>query len=450
MEQGFPEQRKRILEQLYHDPKKFAATLYSLVKSGRFWRRQLEIFSPYLQTDLESICCLVKRSTERELEGKPTICIYSKVREVESGKEGTVYHVTPPDDYRGPDFVLKVLRLDSPRISYLSEAPTSIKYIQQMIKQDILSSCMYPDLVDLNFLASDSFTNEYLIGYILNEVYARSELKGVIGFNVATICHTEDSRLGVTSLEYASFGNLIEFAKQPVVTKLTEYLDVKGNRVRLETFDHKVILGILKQIVANLDFLHRNVQFNHGDLKPANILVSSAPSRVTYQGLSWDTGFTIKFADFTKSSLTIKVNDKPLRLFNQSSAADAYLLAVPFKPVMGYFMNEPYYTLDSVLTATALAKIRHMGIPFYFSFDTYTSVVGSLLMPEFYYPVMTNETYRRVIWDNLWFPDDYSEMWNRLNLYLGKSDYDTIVTMLRGIKLKCRINEILMEGLRTL
>lgn len=455
-EQEFLKQRVDVLKPLYANPRKFAATLYSVITTGPAWNREIEIFSPYLETDYEYICCLIKEDGERKARGKPTICIYSKVKQIPGNKEGIIYLITLPPEFPQDNFVLKTSEI-TPQISYLYTPPTSIKAIQQMSRREELFSCLYPNLTNLNLIGSDGFTNEYLIGYLLRTLYDQQKqvgLDGIARFQASTICHKQkDINLGSILTEYADFGNINDFVKLPFITLPTDYTDATGKIIKIRSVLPSVVIEILKQIAINLDFLHQTVQFNHGDLKTANILISSKTSKGNYRGLLWDSGFTVKIADFSRSSLTITINNKPIRLFNHNLSANAYLTVVPFKPILGNFFNEPYYILDTTLNAAALALIRHMGVPFYFSFDTYTVLVSLLLIPEIFYPIMSTDSLRKSLWENLWFPDEISEAWKRLYSAMSSrkpNSYDTIIDIIKGLKLKCRANEILFGVLRTL
>jgi hypothetical protein len=118
----------------------------------------------------------------------------------------------------------------------------------------------------------------------------------------------------------------------------------------------------------------KQVEFNHGDLKAANVLVSAEPSRGNYQGLSWNSDLSFKLADFAKSSLTIRTStNERVRLFNYSSSAETYL------------------SIGTNFNVSALAQIRHMGLPYYFSFDLYTLMI----IPEIFKKETSRSLLRR-------------------------------------------------------
>lgn len=473
--------RDIVINNLRQNIQIFAATLYSERTTGPFWNRKLETSSPFLQTNNPNICCLIETGNRSSTEVKPGICLVSTTQPLShQGKESETRLVTSGNKRQPQYFVLKIYNLDSLDIRFFDKPRIPALWSTQ---------CLYPQVADLKYLGSDNFTNEYLIGFILRDLYLRPQglppqlpsqqiqaqqpqlrgiqrfdgvnpgsnrLNGVIDFISATICNSGTSKKGVILLEYADLGDVISLVRNPLNSEFRNvqtFTDQAGNPVQLNSLQPKVIVDIYKQIVANLDFLHQEVEFNHGDLKANNILVKSSPSRGNYKGLSWDSTFTVKMADFAKSSLTITDNSKRrIRLFNYSSYAERYQSIFPFVPSIDSQFGEPYYVMDANTNASGLAWIRHLGIPFYFSWDTYTFAISMLLIPEVFYPVMTNEKLRAVLFDSLWFADEYSTVWTRLyNAVQAQkpNSYSITLDILRGLKLKCRANNILLEGLKT-
>ena len=488
----FNKDREYVLAYLRHDPRTFASTLYTERKTGPFWNRQLETFSPYLSLNNAQLCCLIGASSVKV---KPNICLISKVNPLaHQGKEAETLLVTTGPLRQPQYFVLKVFEMDRPEVRFFESPVSNISHLGSSPQ---LKLCLYPNITNLQYLGSDNFTNEYLVGFVLNEVYRRSatsqgppqveaqpaaplqlqipqgiqrradgsfdgsgtvELDGAIRFISATICNSGNKRKGTIIMDYADLGDIKNIVKNPLASDFRttqEFLDQAGNVVRLNSLKPAIVVDICKQVVANFDFLHRQVEFNHGDLKANNILIQSTPSQGNYQGLAWNSAFTVKLADFGKSSLTIADNqNRRIRLFNYSSAADTYLGIFPFRPSLGTQFDQPYYLLDTNTNLSALARIRHMGIPFFYSMDLYTFIISLLLIPEIFYPVMTDNRLRTALFDNLWFQDDYSTVWTRLynaiHTRKDNSSYSVILDILTGIKLKCQATTILLDGLKTL
>jgi serine/threonine protein kinase len=437
-----------LINALHQNPNQFASNLYLEETTGPFWNRQSQITSPYLKTNNDTLCCLAGISSSPV---KPKLCEISKVTPLtHQGKESDTYLVESGRRSQPQRYILKVYNLDHFEV-FFSDAPR--------IPPIWSTQCFYPDVTNLSYLGTDTFTNEFLIGFILQDLYFQppsnfSRLDGVITFLNATVCNT-DKKKGVIFMEYANLGDIIDLVQDPLNSEFRntqDFRDQVGNPIQLKSLKSSVIVDIFKQIVANLDFLHSELEFNHGDLKANNILVQSKTSQGNYQGLTWNSNFTVKLADFAKSSLTIvDDNMKKVRLFNHSKYADTYLRLFPFTPSLGNQFNEPYYIIDATTNLSALTHIRHAGVPIYFSWDSYTINISLLLIPEVFYPVMSDNRLRSVLFDNLWFPDEYSEIWNRLHTAVQQrksNSYNIILDILRGLKLKCRANSILLEGLK--
>lgn len=448
--QQFDQDRAALLQALNTDPRQFAATLYSEVTTGPFWNRQTVTYSPYLSLNENQLCCLLGSLPLPNVAENPKVCIYStRTLLPNQGKEGETYLITSgpaPLKY----FVLKVVNIDKLEVIYLTSPPSSLP-------KDIPTTglCLYPDIHELSYIGVDNFTNEYLTGFILDSVYTSSttnpnRLDGIVHFTSATICNQGTRKRGAIMMEYADGGDLTAFIRNPNYAYYSEqktYNTPEGKSIKVNSVQPSVIVEIFKQVIVNLDFLHKSLEFNHGDLKVSNLLMLIKRNQGTYEGITWNSPFTVQLADFSKSSMTIPLNGDKIRIFNYSSTADKFLTVFPFKPDLGSFGGEPYYRLDSYTNTTLLAKSRHAGVPYYFSFDTYTLIISLLLIPGFFYPIMTNEQLRKIFWDVLWFPDDYSTAYRRIYAALNDKvnpSYDTILSIIRDLKLKCRAHESIM------
>jgi hypothetical protein len=443
MNDQFKQEREYLIYSLRKDPYIFAKNMYSEETTGYFWNRKLITSSPYLRTNNENLCCLIGAS-----EIKSSICLNSVVEPLtHQGKESETLLVKTGSLIQPQYHVMKVYNLDKLQIRYSDVA----KY--PMINYP---ECFYPNINNLTYLGTDIFTNEYLCGYILDDLYSKSQLDGVVKFLSATICNSGNNKKETIFMEYADLGDIINLVENPLTNEfrdLLTYTDQSGVSFQLTSLKIPVIIDICKQIIVNLDFLHKELEFNHGDLKANNILIKFAPSRGNYQGVNWNSNITLKLADFAKSSLTINTEKGRLRLYNYSSYAEKYDNTFPFEPNLGNQFNEPYYVMDANTNLASLVWIRHLGVPFYFSWDTYTLMISLLMIPEIFYPVMTNQKLRSVLFDSLWFGDDYSTVYSRLYSAVQErkeNSYTTILNILNGLKLKCNANTILLEGLKTL
>ena len=472
----FASEREIVLSALRFNPDQFAATLYSDRTTGPFWNRQTTTFSPYLKSNDANLCCLIGNLGNQV---KPRLCLMSKVEPLaQQGKEGEILRVQI-GDIRQPQYnILKVFNLEDLKSSFFNGS-RNIPSMEEMF------ACFYPRTSQLTYLGSDTFTNEYLVGFLLDELYRRpqdlppapfpginanalippfpsnapqnSKLDGVTHFIASTICNSGTSKKGTIIMEYADLGDIVNIVLNPLTSDFREakvFIDQDNNEFQSNSLKLPIIIDIIKQVVVNLDFLHTEVEFNHGDLKAANLVVKSVPSNGNYKGVIWNSNFCVKLIDFAKSSLTINDNNgRRVRLFNYSAAAETYLGVFPFKPVLDSEFGEPYYIMDANFNASALAVIRHMAIPFYFSWDTYTFIVSLLLIPEIFYPIMTNRILKALLFDSLWFPDELSTIYTRIYsaILQGRPNSYTIITeILKGLKLKCGANSVLLNNLKSI
>ena len=471
----FASEREIVLSALRFNPDQFAATLYSDKTTGPFWNRQTTTFSPYLKSNDANLCCLIGNLSNQV---KPRLCLMSKVEPLaQQGKEGEILRVQI-GDVRQPQYnILKVFNIENLKSIFINSS-RNVPNIENT------PACFYPKISQLTYLGSDTFTNEYLVGFLLDELYRRpqdlpapflngaiapfrndanalipqnSRLDGITHFIASTICNSGTSKKGTIIMEYADLGDIVNIVQNPLTSDFREakvFTDQANNEFQSNSLKLPVIIDIMKQVVVNLDFLHTEVEFNHGDLKATNLVVKSVPSNGNYKGVVWNSNFSVKLIDFAKSSLTITDNTgRRVRLFNYSAAAETYLGVFPFKPVLDSEFGEPYYIMNANFNVSALAVIRHMGLPFYFSWDTYTFLVSLLLIPEIFYPIMTNRILKALLFDSLWFPDELSTIYTRIYTAIlqGQPNSYTIITeILKGLKLKCGANSILLNNLKSI
>jgi len=134
-----------------------------------------------------------------------------------------------------------------------------------------------------------------------------------------------------------------------------------------------------------------------------------------------------------------RAHNTALRFYNESHLANIYLNIHPFELDINQINTERYYTIGNIFNAQIYTRSRHMGIPFYRSFDYYTVLVSLLTNPAYYYSFFSSETLRKIFWDPIWF-DDSIEVMKRIRNYMlenkGQSINDAI-NILKGTKLKC-------------
>lgn len=448
----FSAEQSNVIRALHANPRTFAATMYQEKTSGVLGLGDKETFSPYLGTNEQSLCCMVGK-TDVKLEDQPKICAYAEVDKfTDGGREGETYTVKVRKTY-----VIKSREVPSLFIRYSEEPSATLKVIQG--QRNEMAMCMYRDITVMKFLASDSFTNEMLIGFLINTIYQQSGskygLNGYIKHYSATICNQGRRTYGINFLEYADQGDFTQFINDSQSAAYLEPLTVSedGKSFRLQTLTASAVIDVVKQIAANLVFVQEVAQFNHSDLKMANVLVSTERTAINYKGMSHTSDLSFKLADFGKSSMSANLEVGKVRIYSRLATADIYFAAVGFKPKVGTKYNEAYYEVETYITIRLLAQLRHMGIPFYHSWDTYTFLLSFLMIPSVFYRVFTDPRLKAAIWDPMWFPEESSKMFTQLQSAVQKRkdpSYDNVVSILKGSKLKCRGTEIFFESVKTL
>lgn len=432
-------ERNAVLNKMLSDPRNFAQTLYTSQKKG-FFNRTVEIFSPYLNLDDTRFCCLTEEITPKTSTELPCTCYFSKITAIDAKKSQVNLFTV------NQNFFIKVDRIKDLHITYSDEAPAKVKGS----KLQIIQTCDYKMLENVQYLGSDQFTNAVLVGYILNIVYeqANNGLRGILETYGATVCQENKANAkSVLFLEYVNGHSLRKFAE----IGGSEYTEL--NEQSITIFKKNIVIDIFKQITANLHFLWRSIYFNHGGLIASSLSVDTErATNTTYAGLKINSPFTLKMENFAHTALTLAINgNKYLRVYQRSSKISTYLKLAGFNPIVGTQLSQPYYILDSSFNTTALARVRHMGIPFYGSFDLYTVLISLLIMPEIYYTVFTDSKLKNIFFDTMWFIEDISPVFKAItNAMENKkpNSYDTVISILRGRKLKCNLLNDLLRVLQ--
>lgn len=440
----FESKRNKMLSEMNSDPVMFASTMYKVVRK--------KLYSPYMFIDEPSLCCLISGVEFPNIKRAawPEVCSKSKIEPIaKKGKVSEPHVVSVGKD----KYVLKVLKMRWPKMDFFPSAPTSSKYISQ--KSGL---CNIKDVSEYSYISSDEFTNELLIAYLLEIVFAESDnLTNFVKYYSGTICTgkwhlTGQYNYSALLMEYCDMGSLDnlglgeKFKEMRAVKEIRDFNEVNN----YELVKSQDVLNIFHQVLASLHYLQKQVQFVHGDLKVANIFVCSKPFNANYKGLAMKAPYTIKLGDYGKSSITMYMtkDKKPFRFYNRSRLSDAYLALMSFKPNVSIYNNEQYYEIGTISNAQMFAHYRHMGVPFYQTFDTYTFIVSYLLIPQVFYAVFTDPKLKGIIWDPLWAPDESSKAYSLIMKELRNKDSMSIKTplnILRKLRLKCDITNNLVE-----
>lgn len=400
---------------------------------------------PFIPHNDPHICCIVDKMDG--INNTDESCSNMIVRPLgPKGKVGVPYII---QDDNGT-MIAKLTQVDKLYSSYLVVPPTSLASF--IGKNRAVKHCISDiKLSHIRYIASDEFTNETLIAYILNYLILENSKLGkqlpllFVRHYQSGICEKNTGDVvGLNIMENCDLGPLDNLPDHSGFDAyIQDYIiDDNGREVITSLVNPENILQILTQITVGLHMLQTLVNFTSGDLKAGNIFVKSEPINETYMGISLNAPFTCKIADYGKSSCMLyKPNGTAIRFFNESNLANVYLSIHPFEDEIEVENHEYYYTVSNTFNSQVYTRTRHMGIPFYHSFDYYTVLVSMLTNPAFYYMFFATDTLRRIFWDPIWDqPSDSNESMRRIRGYLlegkGHSINDAI-NILRGLKLKC-------------
>ncbi len=489
--------RSNALTNLYSNPIDFAKNLYQ--RSGTFITRELSKTFP-IDDDLcfLTLGTLGKSWIRRELLGPvgavgvPSLLYLRETTNLQETKNLSI-------PWKENIYILKEAKRTDLFIRLTKNPPNPLPSINR---------CGFNDIEKLSLLECDEFTNETLIGFVLNYVFdifnfkqkslpkMPSKLRENIMLYAYGFFTDIDDKVFFKSddldkvfhpivryyggfvcksstyifMEYCDLGSLDSFILDgsklftkvsPTIKSLTHTISyLQGHKlIKLSVVRREYVYEIISQIVCALIALQNLCQFTSGDLKLANIFITSRKIKTNFNGLPLNAPFTCKIADYGKSSITIKSNskkNKSVRLYNYNTASSA-TFSITSPPSIGFTSDgTSYYIIPKALVAaniTPLAYIRHLGYPFYKSFDLYTFIVSMMLSPSIYYSVMTEPTLRSILWDSLWFFDELDSITKSVHdMMISRSptSYRTVIPLIIGKKLKCDILNTYFEGLKNI
>jgi hypothetical protein len=422
------------LNLLLTNPEQFVNNLYTIKKTSVLFGK-FEVSSPYIKINDAELSCIVDN----------TCNININRREVKQG----MYRV----NIQGEEKLFQIMKI-SPSIE-ISDTPY-IKLEQLNQYKEDMALCLYGKISDNSkYIQSDEYTNNLLIlsiiKYIYNQIPPSAGLKGIQFLDASSII-INSSILGL-NLYQDDAVNIMEFMRDYRNFNHLENIDINNfgsQTTRIRVFSTVFIIDLFRQLLVNLQMLQSKYSFNHGNLMANKILIKNTPIQIAFNTIRHSSEITVMMSDFRYASMNIQTSNELLRIFNANQYAEKYFIVAPFKPVIDKSFDQAYYSLDEILSIQALAKIRHLGIPFYSSFDTITLVLSLLLIPEVYYRVFTHPELKRILWDSLWHPKDNSIIFDELTkLVMSDTEvnYDGIIKLLSGKWIKCNITDILLKEL---
>jgi hypothetical protein len=384
-------------------------------------------------------------------------CLLNLINEIPSTYQCPYYGVRPlgPRGAVGIPYVVaigtkimiaKLTKVDDLYSKYLSEPPTSLSGYPS--DRYAVRNCLTDIRVNnIRYIASDEFTNETLIAYILNHLESQQKIPPLyVRHYQGAICTDPVSgeKYGLNLMENCDLGPLDKLPAHPNFSShvYTYNVNDEGMTKVLQLVEPETILQILTQITVGLHTLQTYINFTSGDLKAGNIFVKSDSIDTTYMSIPLKSSFTCKIADYGKSSCMLyRSDDRGIRFYNDSTSANFYLKFHPFESDIIVDNGEYFYSIGSLLNLQLYTRTRHMGVPFYQSFDYYTILVSMLTNSAFYYPFFATDNLRKIFWDPIWKDsEDGLMMMNKIKTYVEKgtgSSINDALDMLKGVKLRC-------------
>ena len=266
------------------------------------------------------------------------------------------------------------------------------------------------------YIGTDEFTNNTIIGYMLYMLWDRVKLpKMSIKPLGSALC--SDTGLNL----YSPYNNLLSDMAPGYRDKYLEILPCHVD-------------NILRQITASLSYLQSNYGFVHGNLTLNNVIAVTESTKTRYEGLEIHGDFRCVLKGFKHSSINMYRSDSVLRFFNESELANLYLKLNSFTDDS----VDGVYKLKGV-DSHIQNRVRHMGIPFYKSYDFYIFIVSMMLHKD--YKEVLNRDFQWLYSELLWDKNEIEELKFRLEKYRKPLD------VLKGLTLYDDVIEIVFMWL---
>ncbi len=311
------------------------------------------------------------------------------------------------------------------------------------------SGCSIKNYNTMDYLGMDSYTNNMLINWYLNEKLLSMNIPNIINMHIGFVC----SGKGYSMYEYPTIGRIRHLQEYP------EFLEQKNKQNQNFGIDDKVPIarevakGIISQLFACLHAL-RSFDFSHGGPSSRSILFKNVPCSYMYDGIHVDCPITAKICDLHHAGITVGNT----RLYSKSIIADDEILKKSFKPIINTVTIKPF-SFDKKNTNITIYRlkdpnkyfkeailfmyIKHLGLPIYqSSFDLYGFMVSLMADRSFYGAVMAEES-MYLLWRRMWLPEEFDMVQQKIQKLHNSSDpatrVDKILRFLSGFGLRCDI-----------
>jgi len=305
----------------------------------------------------------------------------------------------------------------------------------------------------VEYLGSDSFTNNMLINWYLNEELANSHL---IESYISFICRGK----GYNLYEYLDIGNVSNFQEFP------QFLSTSGKPSPTAKADDKcpisidVASSIILQLFSALHSL-RKYDFSHGNPGTETLQFKNEPVSYIYDGVHVSSQVTLKFLDFSTSGCTV---DGKLRLYSKSVVADEELKKKTYEPIINtVILNEDknkqvtVYSLRNpckcIKSSILFLYMKHLGLPVYSaSFDAYSFMMVLMVERGFYTAVRSDKKLSE-FWRSMFVTEsDFEKINNRLaDLHESPKliELKDVLILLSDLSLRCDMIDFAWNLIKT-
>lgn len=286
-----------------------------------------------------------------------------------------------------------------------------------------------------SFLSVDSFTNSFLIPWILE--FQSLSLHFPLVYT-AFICGDSGYTLSEAINPLWKLSHIPEFLS-PVKENASSDTSPSEKKEYLKP---SVILGLISQLCALL-LSCESLQFIHGDPNPSALGFVCKPCSYLWNGVDISSPLTLKLTSLSHSSIVLPSslikkssddNNTSCHLISPSFISRTYLKKNPRPPprfpvvsssqvksiLNGNFFLDPTLSRDIYYVVRLTQEdgetcyhLRQCGINILPCFDFYCLMVSLMLDPSIYKSVLHHSTLYN-LWKELWLPEELAELSNRI------------------------------------
>lgn len=300
----------------------------------------------------------------------------------------------------------------------------------------------------VDYIGSDSYTNQILITWYLDYELSKLGLPHICRMYTSFICGDDAYCL----YENPDIGYICDFKKYP------NLLNEQPTSISLKS---EIASEIIKQLFVTLHSLNK-YDFSHGAPSSKSIIFSYEPCSYSYNNIYIDSPITLKLCNLSNSGITIKSIDKSpsmYRLYSKSIVADEEMKKIPFKTLVdiislslpgediNFLEKVTIYRLKNISNnlkeSILYMYLKHLGVPlFQSSFDIYAFMV--VLMSDYpFYSAVVSDKKLYALWKSLWLPQEFIQVSSRIKLLHAQpnstSEFYKVFNFISDFGLRCNI-----------